>query len=151
MWNVIFDHRSVRNTLRIATVTVPGRGRPARNRARGERESRDSTQKRASGTSPDRVRDREKLFQLGFLLQPAHIYHIGCISARMVRLRCSFGSSWPLVTHFRRKFKKLNYLAHTGKLTRTTSETPYWPEIAPEAVESVYIHSPRISNEPLDQ
>ena len=86
--------------------------------------ARDSSEQRASRTSPDRVRDREKLFQLGFLLQPAHIYHIGCICARRVRLRCSFGSSWPLVTHFRRKYKRLNYLAYTGKLTHTTSETP---------------------------
>ena len=40
----------------------------------------------APSTSPDRVRDHQKLFQLGFLPQPPHIYHIHCISALGERL-----------------------------------------------------------------
>ena len=44
-------------------------------------------------TSPNRVRNHGKRSQLGLLLQPAHIYHIHCISAKRKRLSCSSGWS----------------------------------------------------------
>ena len=42
-------------------------------------------------TSPEGVRDHEKLSKLGFLLQLAQIHHMPCISAQRERLRCLYG------------------------------------------------------------
>ena len=76
--NVIIDHQSVRNARASRRCSEqPTKAYRAATRARLQR---------APGTSPNRVWDHKKLFPLGFLQQPALIYHTNCIVAQRERL-----------------------------------------------------------------